>query len=117
MRYIPRLACIIPGLSISSVYTWGIVIKGPPSLGQFTIWGKSLIRHCPKLTGALLLVFRGRAERPISAILAYLRGCRIARIGSDFRSTIVLILSSVSLKIKRERSIVPKRFDRAGNLL
>src|SRR5471030_1705339 len=117
MRYIPRLAFIMPGLSASSVYTCGIVINGPPSFGQLTIWGRSLIRHFPKFTGIILPDFIGRAEKAVIATLAYLKGCFIAWTGSDFRSTIVLILSSVSLKINLDRSSVPKRLETAGNLL
>src|SRR6478735_3497285 len=94
-----------------------MVTKGPPSFGQFTIWGISLINVLPKLMGASLRTFMGRADSAVKAVLAYLKGCLMAFIGSFLISTNVLILSSVSLKIKRDLSSVPNKFDTAGNLL
>src|SRR5258708_5968008 len=94
-----------------------MVTNGPPSFGQLTICGRLLIWHLAKFIGAPRPVFIGRADNAVSPTLAYLNGCFIAFKGSDFKSTNVLILSSVSLKINFDLSSVPNRLDTAGNLL
>ena len=110
------LAFMIPGDSTSSVYTIGRVTNGPPSFGQFTMGGISLILHSFQSTGPVE-TFIGKAETAANPVLIYEKGCLMASIGLALRLTMVLTSSKLSLKINRLRSKVPKILETAGNLL
>src|SRR5690606_38576292 len=93
-----------------------MVTNAPPSIGQFTIGGISEIFALPKLIGAFLLTFMGKADNAVKETLAYFKGFFMALIGSPLISTSVFTFSRASLNINLERSMVPKRLETAGYL-
>ncbi len=117
MRYIPRLAFMMPGASTSSVYTCGRVTNAPPSMGQWCINGRSLTCTCWYSTGLLNGFFKGNAFMAARPVAKLSTGCLMACSGSLFNRISCCTWLKVLRKMKRLRSTVPKIFDAARNLL
>ena len=106
----------MPGLSISSVYTWGRVIKAPPSFGQCLISGRSDILISSKSTGLLKGFLSGNALSAAKPVPADFKGFFKAAAGSFFILITCFTVSNVSPKINLLLSRVPNKFDATLNL-
>ncbi len=110
MRYIPRLDCITPGWSASSVYTIGKVTKAPPSFSQQCTCGKSDIfifsNECDE-------TFLGNALIAENATPKYFNGFFNACIGLVFNAIIVFTFSMESLNKNLLLSVVPNKLETA----
>ncbi|MNP26666.1 hypothetical protein D3C76_1195310 [compost metagenome] len=112
----PRLEFMIPGLSGSSVYTCGSVMKAPPSIGQCCICGKSDICISWAVTGRRLNPFIGSAFKAANPVPTLLNGFLSADNGLLRRAIMFCVLFQVFRNINWLRSIVPNRLDTARNL-